>query len=177
MKNARRRPATKHRGITLALFLLVAAALAAGCRRDLGPAIAVGEPAPAFELASLDGGRLASESLAGELVVLNFWATWCGPCRREIPALRELDADPEVRVVGINLDLGAIREVGSFVARNQIGYTVLLGDEEVAERYRVGAIPTTVVLDRAQKVVSVYRGLVSRRTLEAALERARKAEA
>jgi thiol-disulfide isomerase/thioredoxin len=163
--------------VVLASGLLGAAALATACRHDLGPAIAVGQPAPAFELASLDGGRLASESLAGELVVLNFWATWCGPCRREIPALKQLDEDPEVRVVGINLDLGATREVSSFVARNQIGYTVLMGDEEVAEQYRVGAIPTTVVLDRAQRVVSVYRGLVSRRTLEAALERARKAEA
>lgn len=161
----------------LGVGALVAAGLGTGCRRDLGPALTVGSPAPPFELESLGGGTLKSESLAGELVVLNFWATWCGPCRHEIPALKQLDADPQVRVVSISLDLGAPDEVGRFVERNRIGYTVLMGDEDVAQRYRVGAIPTTVVLDREQNVVSVYRGLVSRRTLEDALDRARKATA
>lgn len=172
------------RGLALLLGVgvLAAAGFVVGCRPDLGPTLTIGEVAPPFELESLGGGTLKSQSLAGELVVVNFWATWCGPCRHEIPALKQLDADPEVRVVSINLDMdgakgGAPGEVGRFVERNRIGYTVLLGDEEVAARYRVGAIPTTVVLDRAQNVVSVYRGLVSRRTLEDALDRARKATA
>lgn len=171
MKSAR------HRLCPTLLAVLGVLALAGGCRRDLGPAIAVGEPAPAFELDSLSGGTLESASLAGELVVVNFWATWCGPCRREIPALKELDAQPDVRVVGISLDIDATPAVQAFVAKHRIGYTVLLGNEEVAGHYRVTAIPTTVVLDRVQKVVGVYRGLVSRRTLEAALDRARKATA
>jgi thiol-disulfide isomerase/thioredoxin len=161
--------------ISLSAALLLILLCCAACAPGSGGSLAQGDRAPSFELSALNGDRVASSSLAGELVILNFWATWCGPCRMEIPALKALDAEPDVRVVGISLDFGAEDAVGDFVSRHRIGYTTLLGDEAVAQAYRVHAIPTTVVLDRSQTVVRLYRGLVSEATLRAAVARARAA--
>lgn len=154
--------------------LLVAVSLLGltACRVDSNPDIQVGQPIPDFELPSLAGNVVASSSLHGKPVVLNFWATWCGPCVKEIPTLKTLARDSDVQVVTIAIDENGAADVQPFVDKHDIGYTVLLGDKAVFERFNGWAIPYTLVLDDSLQIVSLHRGYVSLRSLERNLRRA-----
>ncbi|MCA1816490.1 MAG: TlpA family protein disulfide reductase [Acidobacteria bacterium] len=145
-------------------LLLLAAAAACGSEPQVAE---VGAPAPGFTLQSPDGQSVESRSLKGHVVVLNFWATWCQPCMAEIPELKEFAANsPDVRVVGVALDEGGAGVVKPFVAEHGMNYTVLVGDEETFQRFGGGGIPYTVLLDRSQRVVKMYRGAITRQKLE-----------
>ena len=132
-----------------------------GCSGEPAVPVGVGSPAPAFTLPRLEGGELASATLIGRPVILNFWATWCQPCRKEFPVLNALDRDSRVEVVTIALDEDGQRIVAPFVRREGLEYTVLLGNQEVFERFNGFTIPYTLVLDPAQTVVGTYRGPAS----------------
>lgn len=138
--------------------------------RDEGGGVAIGERAPGFSLKALDGSTVASRSLAGNVVVLNFWATWCGPCVKEIPDLRQVAASSGAKVVGIALDEDGAKSVKPFVERHGLhqtaNYTVLLGDQQIFDRFNGMNIPYTLLLDRQQRVVKVYRGPTTREVLE-----------
>src|SRR5436190_10873581 len=97
--------------------------------------IVVGSRAPEFSLKSLEGATVTNSSLEGSIVVLNFWATWCGPCVKEIPDLKEVAASSNARVVGIALDEDGMKAVKPFVDRYGINYTVLLGDQNLFQRF------------------------------------------
>lgn len=134
---------------------------------DPDPAnVVVGSLAPSFSLTSLDGTTVKSGVLKGSVVVLNFWATWCQPCMVEIPELKELAASSNVKVVGIALDQDGANTIKPFVANHQINYTVLVGNEEVFQRFNGLGIPYTLVLDRSQRIVKIYRGPTTREALE-----------
>lgn len=150
----------------LGLCALLLGACSGGASRDL----ALGEPAPAFSLAGLDGEVFSSASLAGKPAVINFWATWCQPCRREFPALNQIEAEGKARVVAIALDEEGAEVVAPFVEERGLAYTVLLGNAQIFTRYDGLAIPHTVILDAEGKVFKVYRGAVQESTLQAAVE-------
>ncbi|NNL86645.1 MAG: TlpA family protein disulfide reductase [Myxococcales bacterium] len=125
-----------------------------------GPAI--DRPAVAgFDLPRLGGGRRSLADFEGRVVVLNFWATWCGPCREELPALealhRELSAEG-VAVVAVSLDKGSEDAVARFVAERELSFDVLHDSTgETEERYGVRFYPTTVVIDgRGRSVARVH---------------------
>jgi cytochrome c biogenesis protein CcmG, thiol:disulfide interchange protein DsbE len=128
--------------------------------------VVVGSQAPSFALASLDGGTVQSSSLKGTPVVLNFWATWCQPCMSEIPELKELAASSKAKVVGIALDQEGLKTIRPFVATNKINYTVLVGDEEVFQRFNGIGIPYTLLLDASQRIVKIYRGPTTKKVIE-----------
>ena len=147
----------------------VGALLLAGCGSEDSPElVAVGNRAPQFSLKSLDGTTVKSSALKGEVVVLNFWATYCQPCRSEIPELNLIAASNEAKVIGISLDAEGEKVIRQFERAENLDfkYTVLLGDEEVFQRFNGVGIPYTLVLDRAQRIVKIYRGPVNRETLE-----------
>ena len=109
----------------------------------------------------------------GRVVVLNFWATWCGPCRIEIPALVRLRRDfkEEGAIIGISLDQGSAEQVepliDRFVARYEINYPIYLdaeqkiaGDYEPGSRY-MRLVPTTVVIDQRGEIVKTHQGVPS----------------
>lgn len=112
---------------------------------------AAGTPAPEFRLKNLKGEEAALSDFRGKVVVLNFWATWCGPCRSEIPAFNkfhEIKQKQGIEVLGVAMGQGA-GEVGPFLAEHPIGYPVLLDETgTVSKLYGVSAIPTTFLLDR-----------------------------
>lgn len=159
--------------LTIAVLCLSAAALAGcGTAQAVRPEeVVVGNTIPDFSLKSLDGKKVSRDSLKGEPVILNFWASWCAQCRVEIPELKQLAAGSKAKVIGIALDETGIETVKPFVESQGINYQVLLGDEETFQQFNGAGIPYTLVLDRSQRIVKVYRGHASRDALEADLRR------
>jgi thiol-disulfide isomerase/thioredoxin len=128
--------------------------------------VAVGSLAPDFTLRSLDGATVTGQSLKGQAVVLNFWATWCGPCLKEIPDLKQVASETGAKVIGIALDEDGVKAVKPFVLQHGINYTVLLGNQEVFEQFHGMGIPYTLVLDGERRVIRIYRGTTTREALE-----------
>ena len=130
------------------------------------PDVVVGARSPDFSLPTIDGATLKSSSLKGNVVILNFWATWCQPCLGEIPVLQDLAARSKARVVGIALDEGGARVVKPFVADHGINYTVVIGNEQVFEQFNGLGIPYSLLLDSSQRIVKIYRGPITKEAIE-----------
>lgn len=158
------------KSLTLKLFLCLLTLFLTGCGKESDPAsVVVGNRAPDFALMSIDGTTVNSSSLQGEVVILNFWATWCSPCQAEIPELNQIAATSRAKVVGIALDENGVEAIEPFVKQHAINYPVLIGDQELFGRFNGVGIPYTLLLDRQQNIVKIYRGPTTRATLEADL--------
>jgi len=118
--------------------------------------------APDFTLTAIDGKTHTLKDYLGDVVVLDFWATWCGPCKMEIPHLKELHArykEKGLTVIGVSLDQQGKQVVAPFVEKHQIPFVSLLGNAEVVKAYgNVRSIPTTFLIDRKGIVQKVYKG-------------------
>jgi thiol-disulfide isomerase/thioredoxin len=152
---------------------LVAVMLFAGIRiarnnRANGPANGqlIGGVAPDFELQKLDGASLKLSDLHGKAVLLNFWATWCGPCKVEMPWFVELQKEygPQgFQIVGVAMDDASTDDIAKFAKDMGVNYPILLGKEAVGLSYGgVNVLPTTFFLDRNGKVIAREFGLQSR---------------
>ncbi len=126
----------------------------------------MGAIAPDFELAALDGNHVKLSSLRGKAVLLNFWATYCGPCKVEMPWFVELQKEygPQgFQIVGVAMDDASTDDIASFAKEMGVNYPILLGKEAVGLSYGgVNVLPTTFFLDRQGKVIAREFGLQSR---------------
>lgn len=136
-----------------------------------------GHDAPDFVLTDLQGHSLKLSDLRGKAVVLNFWATWCPPCKEEIPWFVELQkryAADGLQVVGVSMDDDSDQKaVAKFAAENSINYPVLLGKEKVAEQYGgIDYLPTTFYIDRNGVVMERVFGQPGRSEIEQNVKKA-----
>ncbi|HET7208084.1 MAG TPA: TlpA disulfide reductase family protein [Terriglobales bacterium] len=135
----------------------------------------VGNYAPGFDLRSLDGRQIKLSDLRGKPVLLNFWATWCAPCRIEMPWLVGLDQRYRaqgLRVVGVSLDSsGAATDVAKFAQERGVQYSILLGDSAVADAYGgVRFMPQSFFINSNGKIEKSVVGLTDKGDLEAGVK-------
>ncbi len=117
--------------------------------------------APDFSLKNLDGKEIKLSDYKGKIIFVNFWATWCGPCRHEVPAFIELQDQytEDLVILGISLDQGDLSVVPAFAKEYSINYEVLYGSQQVVSDYGgIEAIPTTFVVDKDGYLRDMQRG-------------------
>jgi cytochrome c biogenesis protein CcmG/thiol:disulfide interchange protein DsbE len=118
--------------------------------------------APDFTLVAVDGKKHSLSDYKGQVVLLDFWATWCGPCRMEIPHFKQLHEkykDKGLAILGVSLDQQGAAAVKPFVEKHQIPFPSLLANAEVYQAYgKPTSIPTTFLIDRKGQVQKIYRG-------------------
>jgi cytochrome c biogenesis protein CcmG/thiol:disulfide interchange protein DsbE len=149
-------------------ILLAAATLASACSSDSRKPAGALKPVPQFTLSSLDGKTVAMKDLSNKVVVSDFWATWCPPCREEIPHLNRLYSDYKgqgLEIIGISMDDGP-DVVKEFAREFRMEYPLVMGNDELADQFGgVLGLPTTFIVDRKGNIVKKFVGLPSAEAL------------
>ncbi|MGH9904534.1 MAG: TlpA family protein disulfide reductase [Pyrinomonadaceae bacterium] len=136
-------------------------ALAIICFLFVGAAGQDPKPLPEFSLVRLNGQTLSSQELKNNIVVLDFWATWCAPCIDEVPIFNKLQKkyySRGVRVIGLAAQSGWARDIRKFVARHPMNYMVVVGNDAVVADFGVINFPTTYLIAPGWKVYKKYSG-------------------
>jgi thiol-disulfide isomerase/thioredoxin len=120
-----------------------------------------GAPAPAFQLSSSAGKQVSLDSLKGKIVLVNFWASWCGPCRKEMPVLEQLNRqyhNKGVALLGVNVEPDSAAAT-DWLKATPVSFPILFDvDSKVSKLYQVEGMPNTVILDRKGNVRYIHRG-------------------
>ena len=139
-----------------------------------------GVMAPDFELVSLDGRKVRLSDYRGKAVVLNFWATWCAPCKVEMPWFVDLEnqyGKDGLEVLGVAMDESDPSKISQFASEMGVNYPVLLGTDKVSEEYgNVEYLPTTFYINRQGKIVGKVAGLLDKTAIEDDARRALQSE-
>jgi thiol-disulfide isomerase/thioredoxin len=177
----------KRNPLALVVVAVVAAAMlyfGFHMARRSGPApppITKSGPAPDFTLQSLDGNSMRLSDLRGKAVLLNFWATWCSPCKIEMPWFIELQKQygaQGLQIVGVAMDDSSKEDIAKFAKDMGVNYPVLLGKEEVGEAYGgVPALPETFFIGRDGKIVDKIIGLKGKAEIEDSIKKALNTQA
>ena len=156
-------------------------ALGTGCNSELERVKAASvkapskrNPAPDFTLKDSDGKTVKLSDYKGKVVLLNFWATWCGPCRIEIPWFMDFEQkfkDRGFAVLGVAMDDEGWEVVKPYLEKMKMNYRVVVGDEMTATRYGgIDAMPSTFIIDKDGKIAAVHVGLVSKNSYQHDIE-------
>jgi cytochrome c biogenesis protein CcmG/thiol:disulfide interchange protein DsbE len=137
--------------------------------------LAARQAAPNFSLKDANGATVTFPAeYKGKVVLLNFWATWCVPCKAEIPWFQEFEAkfkDRGFAVLGVSLDEEGWGVVKPYVAERKINYRMVIGSEEVSTIYGgIDSLPTTFMIDKEGKIAAIHTGLVSKATYQKEIE-------
>ncbi len=162
--------------VALEVFMWVAVAtlVYVWSQGRLAPRIESGQTAPDFELVSTHGRRFRLSEQRGKVVVLNFWATWCGPCRMELPHLSELysEMDPDaVTFLAVALQSNP-EEVKQFETELKLPFPVLFGDGKVDDLYGIRGFPTTLIVGADGQVEKIFGGYTTNWSVKKAVETA-----
>ncbi len=145
-------------GILLVALLLYVALFTESQQPPLG--LSKGQPAPDFRLKTLDGKEIALSDYRGKIVLINFWATWCPPCKEEMPLFESVYRkykDRGFEILAISTD-GNLEPVKKFVKEFGLTFPILHDDRNVANLYGVQGLPTSFLIDRDGKIVKVRLG-------------------
>jgi cytochrome c biogenesis protein CcmG, thiol:disulfide interchange protein DsbE len=137
---------------------------------SVASAMKVGDVAPDFTRADLSGKQLQLSKQRGKLVLLNFWASWCAPCREEMPTFSKWQQDwraKGLQVIGVSMD-DDVSEVKSFLAAHPVSYPIVMGDAKLAEHFGgVLGLPLSYLIDAQGRVVARYQGEADLKKMEA----------
>jgi thiol-disulfide isomerase/thioredoxin len=143
---------------------------------SFAPRLALASPAPDFALQSLDGKTMRLSDFRGKAVLLNFWATWCGPCKIEMPWFVELQnqyAAQGFQIVGVAMDDASKEDISKFAKDMGVNYPILIGKESVGDEYGgVPALPESFLIGRDGKIVDKILGLRGKAEIEDAIKKA-----
>lgn len=148
--------------LVVGLFAAAVGALVVA-RPPADPPLRVGAPAPGFELSDLEGNAISLEGLRGRVVFVNFWATWCAPCRDEAPSLERLYRelrDERLEIVAVSIDEnGARDEVQAFRDRYALSFPILLDPEQrVYSAFQATGVPETFLVDQRGRMTERFVG-------------------
>jgi len=129
----------------------------------------IGQPAPDFSVEVIDGGTFTLSEMRGRAVIVNFWASWCGPCRTEIPDISAFaEANPDVTIVGVAVQ-DAEQTAREFAAEIGASYPLALGTTAVEDAYPNLGLPATYVIDENGVVTEIINGIVDEESLGSAV--------
>jgi DsbE subfamily thiol:disulfide oxidoreductase len=148
----------RHKFLGLVLIGVAAAGIAGAAA--VAP-LASGAPAPAFQLGSADGRAVDLAQLKGKVVMINFWASWCGPCRKEMPILEQLNKQYRgkgLTLIGVNVEPDS-KAAMNWLKETPVSFPILFDtDSRVSKLYQVAGMPNTVIVDRKGTVRYIHRG-------------------
>jgi peroxiredoxin len=143
---------------------------------NFAPRLTQSSLAPDFTLESLDGKTMRLSDLRGKAVLLNFWATWCGPCKIEMPWFVDLQnryAAQGLQIVGVAMDDASKEDIGKFAKDMGVNYPILIGKESVGDEYGgVPALPESFLISRDGKIVDKIIGLRGKAEIEDSVKKA-----
>lgn len=147
----------------LILSVLSAVACSRGTETGQQSPAVTGSKAPDFTLRDLKGNRVRLSDYSGKVVLLEFWATWCPPCRASVPefiTLQDQYRDRNVAILAVSVDEGkdTTGKLADFAREQKINYTILVGDEAVTRAYNIKSIPALFIIDKSGVIVSSQTG-------------------
>lgn len=159
------------KGIASAVLLLLIGLLVWNLLEPKEPAIGLekGDQAPDFELKTLDGQTASLSDYQGKKVLVNFWATWCKPCRTEMPDLDAIRSEyDQVEVLAVNLTTTekSVDHVAAFADELKLSFPILLDQKGIQARYQVLSYPTTYILDEKGRIMSVKHQMLTKKEIE-----------